>query len=395
MDERILQLRVGIVVISAVVITAILIMIFGEWQPATYRVNMKFPTVPGVSENTPIRKNGITIGRVTKVQPTEEGVLLEAAINKDYEIFQSEGARVGAASMINDDAIIDIVPGRGEFVSATVPDGSWITETSVKRGMDDLIEEAFELRAVLERRLDQTATSIDQASRSITQTSNQIGDVALSLNTILTDENGELKSLFRNAEAVAAEAEIALRNFGSVMEDIDQIMGDENLRKRLQESMDQVPRILAETEALLKEANQAVQQFKHVGITVEKNLQNLEGITEPLGENGEQILANLQVTVQNVDKMVNEITRFLDSVNNSKGTVGLLLNDPRLHDEVLRSLRNVEEITRSIKPILADVKTTTHKIATDPRQLGIKGALDRRPVGSGPKGTFLYKDYVE
>ena len=70
MDERILQLRVGVVVISAIIITAILVMIFGEFRPATYTVKMKFDEVPGVAENTPIRKNGITIGRISKVDPT-------------------------------------------------------------------------------------------------------------------------------------------------------------------------------------------------------------------------------------------------------------------------------------------------------------------------------------
>ena len=38
-----------------------------------------------------------------------------------------------------------------------------------------------------------------------------------------------------------------------------------------------------------------------------------------------------------------------------------------------------------VKPILDDIRIFSDKIARDPRQLGLKGALDRRPVGTGTK----------
>ncbi|MDG2470577.1 MAG: hypothetical protein P8M80_14940, partial [Pirellulaceae bacterium] len=49
----------------------------------------------------------------------------------------------------------------------------------------------------------------------------------------------------------------------------------------------------------------------------------------------------------------------------------------------------VESISYQLEPILNDVRIFTSKISTDPRILGVKGALDRRPSGSGIKGGFL------
>ena len=392
MDERILQLRVGVVVISAIVITGILIMIFGEWHPATYSVKMRFPSVPGVSENTPIRKNGITIGRVSKVEPTEQGVLIEANIDEKYKIYQSEAAEVGSASMINDDAVIDVIPGPGPFIQAEIVDGDWIDKTTVKKGINDLIEEALAMRSVIEGKLDQAADSIEEASKSFSRASNEIGDVAVTINNVLTDEDGDIKKLFDRAQELSDEAEIALQSFSDVMINVNEIVGDEELRKRLQESLDQIPEILSNADGLLSDARSAITQFEEVGGTVEQNLKNLEGLTQPLGENGEAILSQFQMTISDVDAMVNQITKFLHTLNNSEGTVGKLLNDPELHDSLLRSMKNVEELTRRVKPIIADVRTISNKLAIDPRQIGVKGALDRRPVGSGPKGTLLFKD---
>jgi phospholipid/cholesterol/gamma-HCH transport system substrate-binding protein len=42
---------------------------------------------------------------------------------------------------------------------------------------------------------------------------------------------------------------------------------------------------------------------------------------------------------------------------------------------------NVQEVTERLRPIVNDVRVFTDKIARDPRQLGVRGALDRRPTG--------------
>ncbi len=50
-----------------------------------------------------------------------------------------------------------------------------------------------------------------------------------------------------------------------------------------------------------------------------------------------------------------------------------------------RVVDSVEETTVKVRPIIDDVRIFTDKIARDPRQLGVKGALDRRSSGLGLK----------
>lgn len=387
MDERILQLRVGVVVISAVVITGILVMIFGEWHPATYSVKMRFPSAAGVSKNTPIQKHGITIGRVSQVTMDKDGVLVEAKIDKKHDIYMSEAAEVGSVSMINDDAIIQIIPGKGEFNDVPVPNGAWIDETHVKLSMSDAFSEIIELREVVESRIDQAAVAVEQASRSISQTSDQIGLVAVSVNDALNNEEGELRQFLRRWKSVSEKAEVALDNFSDVMVNVNEIVGDEDVGK----SIDKIPELLTKADELLSVTTETVASFKEISTTVDQNLRNLEGLTGPLGENGDQIVADVQTALNDVDAMINQVTQFLETVNKGEGSVGLLLNDPELYKSLLRTMQNVEEVTRRIQPIVNDVRTLTSKLATDPRQLGARGLLDNRPIGSGPKGTLLYK----
>src|SRR5690606_34277665 len=62
MNERAVKFRVGVVVLSTIIITAILVILFsdsgfhGRPQQTLY---VKFPEAPGVTIGTPVRKSGI------------------------------------------------------------------------------------------------------------------------------------------------------------------------------------------------------------------------------------------------------------------------------------------------------------------------------------------------
>ena len=69
MDERVLQFRVGVVVVAAASITVILVMLFGALPNLRphYTLHIRFAEAPGVTVDTPVRKSGVQIGRVSKV----------------------------------------------------------------------------------------------------------------------------------------------------------------------------------------------------------------------------------------------------------------------------------------------------------------------------------------
>jgi hypothetical protein len=127
--------------------------------------------------------------------------------------------------------------------------------------------------------------------------------------------------------------------------------------------------------------------MKSASDRAEANLANLENFTRPLGERGPQLVDNLDGSLANINELLEQLVAFSDNLNNREGTLGRLLNDDEMYLRLERTLINAEDITSRIKPILDDVRIFSDKIARDPRQLGLKGALDQRPLGVGTKGT--------
>ena len=113
MNDRVMQFRVGVVVLATAIITGILIVLFGDLPSlvqATYPLKMSFSDARGVADGTPVRKNGILVGRVTSVELDEKGgVSVVASVDSYVPIYKDEQPRISTTLL--GDAEIQLVPG--------------------------------------------------------------------------------------------------------------------------------------------------------------------------------------------------------------------------------------------------------------------------------------------
>ncbi len=122
-------------VLAACIICVLLIAFFGRgpslWEER-YRVSINFPRTPRVTVDTPVRKNGVTIGRVSNVflRPGDGGVDLTLEIKGEYQIKKEELAMIMMGSLITGDSVVEFVApskasmlARFDGIAGTAPDG--------------------------------------------------------------------------------------------------------------------------------------------------------------------------------------------------------------------------------------------------------------------------------
>ena len=68
-----------------------------------------------------------------------------------------------------------------------------------------------------------------------------------------------------------------------------------------------------------------------------------------------------------------------DAEQSQQGSLGQLLNNPELYQHLNRAAKNIDELTRQLKPILDDARVFSDKIARHPETLGVRGAIQRSP----------------
>ena len=96
-----------------------------------------------------------------------------------------------------------------------------------------------------------------------------------------------------------------------------------------------------------------------------------------LGERGEEFVNRIDRATSKLDVLLDDLSGFTRGLSGSQGTLGQLVNDPELYNNLNSAIRNVNQLTKDLKPILNDARVFTDKIARDPGSLGVRGALER------------------
>ncbi|MGQ9820860.1 MAG: MlaD family protein [Thermogutta sp.] len=358
MDERLMQFRIGVMVLASIMIAAILVVTFGEWRwpfPSEYTIYIKFAEAPGVAERSPLRKSGIVIGRVTNVKLTPEGeVLVTARIERQYLLRRNEVCRLNRA--ILGDSML-------EFVRLPNPDAPSdpVREGDVMQGI--VPPDPIVVFTNLQERL---VTAID----SVTTTSNELGRTVRSVSDVIDDNRQAVADLVRNANDTVLEARSTVKN-------ANDLVGDPELKARLKEALDRIPSLVDDIRATLRETNQTIGAARG-------NLESLRSFTESLSERGPVIVQRLDGSLQKLDQLMAELETFGRNLNQEDGTLGRLIRDPELYEKLDRTMGNVQQLTQDLRPIISDMRVFSDKIARHPEMLGVRGALERN---AGTKGV--------
>ncbi len=374
-------------VFATILITLILVFMFGDFHQiihGTYEVRVWLRDAPGVAVDTPVRKSGILIGRVTRVEfaegissaeeirsglgiseaEFERGVVLTMAIQKDKRIYQDEVARVRTSLL--GDAVVQIVrtddplpgpPGPEGFAGPEGPAGrrepverdQWI------RGeiADDPIETVRDL-----------APKLEHVMESIQATSETVRELAGTFNRLLDNNEEHLDRAFGKA-ADALDAVEQLAN------NANRILGDEQTQLDIRRAIERLPVILDDT-------HKAVVQIEHSMGTFNRTLRNIEDFTEPLGRDAEKMVARVDTSLARLDQLAAELVQFSQAINSRDGTLGQLIHNPELYHNLNRTIRNVEHLTRKLEPIIDDARVFSDKVARNP------GVIVRDAVRPGP-----------
>ncbi len=352
MEDRIIQFRMGVMVAATVLITLILVTLFGRtpWSThKTYTVHIRFPEARGVTPDTPVRKNGILIGRVSKVAfAPEDGVIISAELNDDIVLRANEVARL-ASGLLGDSEL--------QFAG--------VAQAAEGESKPGVIQPGAVLQGQVNgnplNALNDIQPQLDRVVVSMTGAGDEVQKLAKNLNRLLVNNDEQLNRIVRKTEITIDLLQHTLKN-------VDDVVGDTELRDNFKRTLSGMPKAL-------NDFSLAIADIQTTAQTANRNLKNLEGFTEPLGKNGEQMLTRVSSTVERLDALMEQMVLFGRTLNNRDSTFGKLLNDTATYDQVNQTLAQVQELLREARPVVDNARVFAQKIAQHPELLGVRGAI--------------------
>ena len=362
MDEKVLQFRVGVLVVATIIIAIILIMIFEELPRGLggrRTIYIHFDSAPGVAVNSPVRKSGILIGRVTDVRLEDDGgVLITARLDANRVVRKNETCRISTGNFLGD-AVLEFIPSGivGES-NEPLADGAFL-QGAVSRDAIRVMSDAMQVFVTL-------ADDLEVALASVRSAGDDVGDVARNLNVLVVNNQDQMNRIL-------GKTENALGRFDTTMTAVQELVSDEELRVRLKQVLDEVPQVLTDASNLIAGLGRVAEE-------AEQNLIFLQGLTKPLGEQGQELVSSMQRSLNRLDSVLGELDEFGKAINDSQGSLGQFVHNPDLYQRLNSAAANIEELTYRLQPVVDDARVISDKLARNPGRI-IRGAIGRQQSG--------------
>ena len=255
-----------------------------------------YDRVDGLTESKPILVNGYQIGRVSKMELQQDGrIRTEFKVKRDYAVPANTVALLASTDLLGGKAIVfelgdsTVYAKNGDALPAGI-------QKNIMEQVEPIQKKAQDIAAVL-----------DSVLNSINNTINK---------DFQRDFNRSINSIANS-----------LQNLEGITRQLDGLVVSERNR---------ISHIVANVESItnnLKENNERIGNV----------LTNLDSITDQVAK------ADFAQTITSANKAMADFQSITDRINQGQGSIGLLLNDEQLYDNLNQASKNLEELIADMK----------------------------------------------
>ncbi len=206
--------------------------------------------------------------------------------------------------------------------------------------------------------------NLQGAIESITSTSNHFDELIGRINRAL-GSGGELAPQQNNQlNGLAVKAGSAMDALEKMGKDVDQLVNN----SKLTDAMNRLPRVMDDVSKTNRNMNDAILEARG-------QLQDLKTFTSTLRDKGPDAVVHMDQVAEGLDVLTQKLNTFVDALNNDQGSLGRLLHNPDLYENLNNAASNVKDLTVQLQPILHDARVFSDEIARHPETLGVRGAI--------------------
>lgn len=327
------ELKIGIVAVAAIVLTAMIIVAVGgaggfSWQ--RYELKTKFPDVKGLKKGAVVRVAGVEVGKVTAVEfvGAEVEVALEVKDDMQPRITTDSRASIGSLSLLGE-PIIDISP---QSTGTPLKDGDFLPAGRAPGQLADVAE---------------------SATQSLEQVTGILRDIRAGKGTVgrlFTDDQvyKEVQALVSAAEGVAGHLNRGQGTLGMLIRDptayrrFNAALADlQGMTQRISAGEGSLGRLLKD-DALARSLTSA-----------SGNVDQITGrLTRGEGTAG-KLLTDKEL-YDRFNSLASRFDRLAENLGKGEGTAGQLLHDKKLYD-------NMNEAADELRSLIGDIRKDPKK----------------------------------
>lgn len=256
----------------------------------------RYSQVDGLGVSKPVLINGFQIGRVDKLELQPNGTIIATLkINNKYDIPYNTIARLESTDLLGGKAIVMDLGNSTEYAK----DGDTLN-ANVEKGLMEAVQPVQKKAELIISKMDSILTSV---------------------NSILNP------NFQKNVDKSFTSIASTLGALEATSKKVDALVGSESSK---------LSNILSNVEAITV-------NFKNNGAKIDAILKNLNEVTDKAAA------LNFKTTIDNANKAVADLQEMVSGIKNGKGSLGQLLNDTKLSDNLNNASKNLDNLLIDLK----------------------------------------------
>ena len=333
------QLKSGIVASIALIIAAVLVFLLtgqGSFWQGEFELKTYLDDSAGMTENAPVRVNGILAGHIKSVglsglKDPKKAVAVVLAISEKYRtaIPRDSSAAISASNLLGD-KYINITKG--------------LSPSPVQPGSEIAALQTQDIPEIL-----------SQSSRLLGQFQGILGRLDGIIRVVESGEGniGKLikdDTLYNRLTATAGEVEQIAKDVRNSNGTISHLLYDDALYNEIRRPIQRIDDMLTQLQQgkgtagkLLNDT--VVYDEARAGIAEAKKI--LENLNAGKGTAGK--LLNDDEVYRQLNLIAAKVTETIDKINAGQGTIGQLVVNPQLYDSLNSATRELEKLVQDVR----------------------------------------------
>ncbi|MGZ5242738.1 MAG: MlaD family protein [Bacteroidia bacterium] len=300
------ETKVGILATFAIVIVILGVNFLKGKNVFSRNINLyaKYASVDGLAVSNPVIMYGLKVGQVDALELLEvpEGdkrIIIKFHIYGDIQIADNTIAKIISSDLLGSKAV-ELIPGNGkELVSRndTLPGE---VELSLSQSISKVV-------APVQEKIEKLVGSVDTIVSGLNSVFNE------------TTQN-DLRMSFSSIKGT-------LGNVEGTTQTLDEFVNSETGRLR----------------TILINVNSISENIKNNNVAITRAIENFSGISDSLRS------ANLKQTLMEANVAVTKFSAIVSKIERGEGSVGLLMNDDKLYENLRNASKNLDKLVIDLK----------------------------------------------